>query len=303
VTRRFGFRLATEGSWRDFLDFPLVALAIAVALFIGASEIGQALASLISLPTQAGQTWLTNALVLGVILTTYKVAIVRLGAFPRDDLTYSGAVVNVGAGILIGFLLMAASVGIAAISHVYHLLGEGDSSELIHELVTTGVMTAFTEEIVFRGILFRWLEELGGTWVALIMSSALFGMAHVFNANATWFASLAVAIEGGFLLGGAYMLTRNLWLPIGIHAAWNVTQGEVFGVPVSGGPVHGLVRARLAGPPLLSGGGFGLEASLIALVIAAAVGACFVWLAIRRGEIVRPAWVRGSEPADELGQS
>jgi membrane protease YdiL (CAAX protease family) len=155
-------------------------------------------------------------------------------------------------------------------------------------------MPAFMEEILFRGILFRYVEELAGSWAALIVTSALFGFAHILNPHATWYSSLAIAIEAGLLLGGAYMLTRSLWLPIGLHAAWNFTQGEIFGVPVSGGAVHGLLRSRLVGAPLLSGAGFGLEGSVIAVVIATAAGVCFVWLAVRRGKVVRPWWGPGS---------
>ena len=68
------------------------------------------------------------------------------------------------------------------------------------------------------------------------------------------------------MLGGAYMLTRSLWMPMGIHAAWNFAQGELYDIPVSGHEEHGLVTAKLSGPPLLTGDGFGLEASLIAII-------------------------------------
>ena len=95
-------------------------------------------------------------------------------------------------------------------------------------------MPGFTEELLFRGILFRWIEEFGGSWAALAVTSALFGLAHIFNPGATWFSSFAIAVEAGVLLGGAYMLTRNLWLAMGLHAGWNFTQGEIFDVPVSG---------------------------------------------------------------------
>ena len=90
------------------------------------------------------------------------------------------------------------------------------------------------EELLFRGILFRWIEEFGGSWAALMVTSVLFGLAHVINPNATWFSSFAIAVEAGVLLGGAYMLTRSLWMPMGLHAAWNFTQGDIFDVPVSG---------------------------------------------------------------------
>jgi membrane protease YdiL (CAAX protease family) len=146
------------------------------------------------------------------------------------------------------------------------------------------------EELFFRGILFRWIEELAGSWAALAVTSVLFGFAHAMNPNATLFSSTAIAVEAGILLGGAYMLTRNLWLPIGLHAAWNFTQGYLFGIPVSGVAEEGLVRSRLSGSELLTGGGFGLEASVIAFVLATAVGIVMVVLAVRRGRVAPPLW-------------
>ena len=88
------------------------------------------------------------------------------------------------------------------------------------------------------------------------------------------------------------MLTRSLWAPIGLHAAWNFTQGEIYDVPVSGIDGTGLVEAKLSGPELLSGGAFGLEASVIALVIATGAGVWLVIRAVRAGHVVRPWWVR-----------
>jgi hypothetical protein len=79
---------------------------------------------------------------------------------------------------------------------------------------------------------------------------------------------------------------------MGLHAAWNFTQGEVYDIPVSGTEVHGLVDARLEGAPLLTGNGFGLEASVIAMAVATAFGLWLLWLAIRKGELVQPWWVR-----------
>jgi hypothetical protein len=79
---------------------------------------------------------------------------------------------------------------------------------------------------------------------------------------------------------------------MGIHAAWNVTQGEVYDIPVSGTPVHGLVEAKLAGPPLLTGNGFGHEASLISIAIATAFAICLIVRAAHAGHIVPPRWVR-----------
>jgi membrane protease YdiL (CAAX protease family) len=269
-------------------------MLFAIALFISAVAIGDALGSAIASHSGAATMWVRNGILLSVVLLTYKLVISRLGASPRDDLRLNRSLLHLGFGLLVGGLLMAACVGAASIAHVYNLVGEGDPSQLTHELVTAAIMPAFMEEILFRGILFRWVEDLAGSWAALVITSVFFGMAHFFNPNATWFSSLAIAVEAGLLLGGAYMLTRSLWLPIGIHAAWNFTQGEIFGVPVSGGAVHGLLRSRLTGPTLLSGGSFGLEASLIALVIASLVGLCLVRLAVRNGQLMAPWWASRS---------
>jgi membrane protease YdiL (CAAX protease family) len=159
-------------------------------------------------------------------------------------------------------------------------------------LIAAAIFPAISEEIVFRGVLFRWIEEFGGSWVALLLTSAFFGASHLANPNASAIAAIGIAFEAGVMLGAAYMLTRSLWLPMGLHAAWNFTQGEIYDVPVSGTPVHGMVDANLRGPPLLTGAGFGLEASLIAMVIATLFGLWLLWLAIRKGELMQSWWVR-----------
>jgi membrane protease YdiL (CAAX protease family) len=279
--------------WRRIVNYPLVALVIAVALFIGASALAMALGRPLQPLPQVERSVLRALIAIVIIVAVYKLAIARLGDEPRDDLRFDRAAGrNLGLGLALGFVIMAVAVGIAAVLGVYRIVGPGDASRLVLELVGVAIMPGLTEEMLFRGILFRWIEDFGGSWAALAVTSALFGLAHIMNPNATWFSSFAIAVEAGVLLGGAYMLTRSLWFPMGLHAAWNFTQGEIFDVPVSGIDEHGLVQAQLSGPPLLSGGNFGLEASIIALVLATAVGVWLVSLAVRQGKIVAPHWVR-----------
>ena len=278
--------------WRRIVNFPLVAMVISVALFIFASFGAMQLAKLLP-PMAPGATAAAKAAIaIGLALAAYKLVMVRLGERPRDDLKLSAAPRGLAVGWVIGFLAFCAVVGIAALFNVYDIVGPGDTRELVNYIAGMTVAAAFMEELLFRGILFRWIEEFAGSWAALVVTSALFGLAHLFNPNATWASSLAIAVEAGVMLGGAYMLARNLWLPIGLHAAWNFTQGFVFDVPVSGMDMHGLVEARLSGPVLLSGGPFGLEASIIGVVLCIPVGAALVVLAVRRGAIVEPWWVR-----------
>jgi hypothetical protein len=277
--------------WRRIIDFPLVALLIALLLFIYATKAGLYLGKLVPPIRQPGTAAAHAAINIALVLAVYKFAIARLGERPRDDLRGQDALRNLGLGVLAGALLFSAVVGVAALLGVYRITGEGDSSRFVLQLITAGLMPGFVEELAVRGIVFRWLEEFAGSWAALVITSALFGLMHISNPSATWFSSFAIAVEAGILLGGAYMLTRSLWLPMGLHAAWNVTQGAVFDIPVSGNPAYGLVEAKLSGPALLSGGGFGLEASVIALMMATAAGMWFVWLAAKRGELVQPWWV------------
>ena len=278
--------------WRRIIDFPLIALLVAAALFIIANACGILIARTLPPMDSTARLALTSAIDIALVLAAYKLLVAHLGERPRDDLRLEGAPRSLGLGLAIGFVLISAVVGGAWVAGVYRIVGIGDTSNLLTTLIAMAIVPAFMEEVAFRGILFRWLEEFGGTWAGLIISSALFGLAHILNPSATWFSSFAIAMEAGLLFGGAYMLTRSLWAPIGVHAAWNFTQGEIFDVPVSGLDENGLVQAKLSGPDILSGGQFGLEASAIALVIATAAGVWLVLLAIRRGQLVRPWWVR-----------
>jgi membrane protease YdiL (CAAX protease family) len=160
-------------------------------------------------------------------------------------------------------------------------------------MVAMAVMSGTFEEILFRGVILRQLERLVGTWLALGITAMLFGAVHLANPGASLFAGFAIAIEAGILLGAAYLVTRRLWLAIGLHAGWNFTQGWVFSVPVSGGEAPlGLLVTRRVGPDWLTGGDFGLEASAVAMVVATLAGLLLLRRAALRGEVRPPPWRR-----------
>jgi membrane protease YdiL (CAAX protease family) len=280
--------------WRRIVDFPLVAMAIALGLFVGTVWLtGLAFQSVPrwGIP-KASREMIAGLILVALVVAVYKLAIAKLGEQPRDDLRREHGLRDLALGLGGGALLFSLVTLVAALVGVYDIVGIGSARSILFVAVTFGIIPGVMEELLFRGILFRHLEDFGGSWFALALTSGLFGVAHIFNPNATIFSSFAIAVEAGILLGGAYMLTRSLWAPIGIHAAWNFTQGEIYDVPVSGIDGTGLVEARLSGPELLSGGSFGLEASVIALVIATGAGLWLVVRAVRAGHIIRPWWVR-----------
>lgn len=291
--------VATRPRWKRITDFPLVAMLIAIGLFVGTTAAASQINKALPIADKTTNVVVHALIALALMFAVYKLAIRRLGEVPRDDLPVSSAVKGLSSGLAFGTILFSLVVGIAALFDVYNIVGDGDTVGLIISVFAIAIVPGFMEELLFRGILFRWLEQFGGSWFALALTSALFGVAHIFNPNASALSSFAIAIEAGVLLGGAYMLTRNLWMPIGLHAAWNFTQGEIFDVPVSGGDQQGLVTAQLSGPELLSGGAFGLEASIIAMVVATAAGVWLVVMAIRAGALVRPWWVRRRITRDE----
>jgi membrane protease YdiL (CAAX protease family) len=279
--------------WRAIWDFPLVALLVAAVLTAGTiALLGWAL---VLLPLPVDEQWggaVRTIIAVTGLFALYKLVLRHLGERKHDDLPLAGGLRDLGLGTLGAFALMSLIVGIAAVLGVYRIEGWGGLSNWVPLLFSAGISAGFVEELVFRGILFRWVEEFAGSWAALALTSALFGLAHIANDNASWFSSFAIAMEAGVLLGGAYMLTRSLWAPIGLHFGWNMTQGLVWDVPVSGNEVDGLVQAQLIGNELLSGGAFGLEASLIALIVATMFGVWLVKLAAERGKVMRPWWVR-----------
>ena len=149
---------------------------------------------------------------------------------------------------------------------------------LLSEAFAMFLIVAVGEEIVFRGVLFRWIDEKWGLIPALVVSGLVFGLAHITNGNATLWSSIAIALESGLMLGMAYKWAGTLWFPIGIHWSWNFVQGNIFGFAVSGTDAGStLLNSTVSGPDWLTGGEFGAEASVISVVIGLGITLWFIW--------------------------
>ena len=184
-------------------------------------------------------------------------------------------------GLLVGSLLLGTvyvvlwGLGVARFSG-----GTGFAGLAV--AIVYNLATAMGEELLFRAVIFRITEEVAGTTVAIAISAAIFGILHAANPGATAFGIGALTLEFGVMLALAYVLTRNIWLAVGIHMAWNFTQGYVFGVEVSGvSQPYSILKTSVSGPELLTGGSFGPEGSLLALGVSALASAVMVVL-IRR---------------------
>jgi uncharacterized protein len=191
------------------------------------------------------------------------------------ELPIRSAMPQTMSGFAIGVALFAIVIGVLTLTGHYHVIDVSVGSALLSGLVFW-LSGAIMEELLFRGFIFRVTQDVFGTWIAVAISAILFGLLHAGNPAATAFSSLAIALEAGVLLAVAFAATRRLWFPIGIHAGWNYAEGTIFGTAVSGGTVKGtLLHGVLSGSPLLTGGAFGVEASIIAIPVCLAAAALF----------------------------
>jgi membrane protease YdiL (CAAX protease family) len=185
-------------------------------------------------------------------------------------------------------LVMGVICGLALISAIFLIvLGFGGLTvvSLQPPTVSLAILTivmiivAANEELYVRGYLLNNLMTSTNKYVALLLSSLVFALFHIFNPNGSLI-GLANIVLAGLLLGIYYVHKRNLWFPIGLHFSWNLFQGGVYGSEVSGVKVASIVQIEATGDPLLTGGSFGFEASLVTTVLLA-VAALVVHLIYR----------------------
>lgn len=274
--------------WR-VVHFPLVTLIIGMIAVIAPSTLLQVVADrLLGITPRIA----TPGTALAITVLAVLAGIAGYLAFNRwverrgnVEFARADAARELGAGLVAGVVLFSAIVGVIALFGGYHIVGH-NRAEVLVRVLALSIGSGFTEELLVRGLIFRLLEQWLGSWVALAISAALFGAAHLANPNASLFAAVCIAVEAGVMLGAMYMLTRRLWAAIGLHAAWNFTQGGIYGIPVSGLPTDGLLRDRPGGPALLTGGAFGAEASLPALVLATAFGVALLAACLKHDRVV-----------------
>ncbi|MFO0888897.1 MAG: CPBP family intramembrane glutamic endopeptidase [Isosphaeraceae bacterium] len=288
---------------RTILFFPLTRMIVAITAIVSAliletislRRLGDAMGWL-------DRDWFVMLSGAAGILTACLVYAGYVRVFERRataELSTRAAGREFAAGTALGSGLFTATVACLWLGGWYRLEGFGSwPSAMV--VVQIGLVPAFVEEIIIRGVLFRITEESLGTWIAVTASALLFGLLHILNPGATLVATLCIALEAGVLLALAFVMTRRLWLPIGLHFGWNFTQGGIFGLAVSGGQSEGLLRSTLAGPELLSGGAFGAEASLFAVLVCGSLSIYLISRARREDRLVRPFWSRPLEPGESL---
>ena len=216
-----------------------------------------------------------------VIFAAYTTYVRLVEKRPVQELALAFAPIELLSGVALGAALFSCVIGILIAAGVCHVTGSNGAAVMLTS-IPGYLLFGVLEEVIARAIVLRILDEWLGSWPALLLSALLFGLLHVLNHGATMTDAGAIVIEGGLLLGAAFMFTGRLWLCIGIHTAWNFTQGGVFSVAVSGGDSHGLFNTTLSGPDWLTGGAFGIEGSVVAVLVCGIAGVTLLAMAQHR---------------------
>lgn len=175
-------------------------------------------------------------------------------------------------GWLVGMIVFSVAFLLTYLLGGVQLLAYDFSGKTILYVLSTipfWIIQGGTEEIITRGWLLPILNKRTNLAIAVAVSSSLFGLLHLGNDNVTVLSVAGIILAGVFM--ALYMLkTDNLWGVVGLHAAWNFIQGNVYGIAVSGvatGPSFFRFIGKPSVPDWISGGAFGTEGSLLTSIV------------------------------------
>ncbi len=198
------------------------------------------------------------------------------------------ALFDVLAGIGITFVQMGF---IYAVMHSFGWIVFGGFAWEVDSIprVITGILTFFVifvlvgwnEELLSRGYHLQTLASGLNLFWGVMISSLVFGVLHAGNPGSSWIAIAGITLAG-FFFAFAYIRTKQLWLPIGLHLGWNFSEGVLFGFPVSGLDIYPLTHIEVVGPESWTGGAFGPEAGLILLPSLVVGGLLVQWFTRNR---------------------
>jgi len=242
-------------------------------------------------PVRSGLRYIDAVISIVIILLLYNLYVRHIEKRKAHEISTKNSIQELGAGILVSLFLVGFMVALLAILGFYRVVGMDSIKVIVDGIFLFGI-GAFIQELGFRLVLFRLLEELLGSWITLVVVALTFGIVHLGNPNATAMTTASLVL-GDVMLAAAFIYTRRLWLVWGIHFGWNLFQDGIFGMPNSGiTDFASWIHPEISGPVWLTGGSFGIEASYIALFLTVLVGIFILRLAVKKGQIAPPLWSR-----------
>jgi membrane protease YdiL (CAAX protease family) len=282
-------------TWQHISNFPLVRILIAIVFLVPVVLIHNTIVRFAKeMFEQSSYEWFKDVwwlVDIAIFILAYYFYTRLVEKRPAREFFTSGAVPETGFGVAIGAILVSATVGIMFMARSYTVDSLGSWETFVHLLRQFGV-DAFMEELVFRIIVFRLLEEwLGSLW-GFVIASSICSLAHMGNPHSTVWTTVSISALS-VLLTASFLLTRRIWLAWGVHFGWNYFQTAVFGMANSGRSDHvTFITPRITGPEWLTGGAFGIEASWLAFAIVTVTAVIIIRIAVQRGQVVKPQWRR-----------
>ncbi len=258
-----------RAGWRLVGQVLLMAFSIAIFASLGNLLLGRladiSFASFLLFSTLIACLAITASVFIARRLLDQR-SFISLGLLGNKQAIYDFLFGIVLTGLMIGliYLLEWLFDWLEVESFAWQMESWGSLSASILVMLMLFALVGWQEELLGRGY---WLQNLSdglNQSLGVLLSSAIFALAHVFNPNLSWQALLGLFLSGLFLAYG-YLRTKQLWLPIGLHLGWNFFEGTVFGFPVSGQYYYQLIRQTASGPDMITGGTFGPEGGLILL--------------------------------------
>jgi membrane protease YdiL (CAAX protease family) len=273
---------------KTLLYFPVTRIVIGLTLCIGIGLLGQQAMYLAlnhsSLPATTKDPISGSIfafLVCAIYITLYK----RYEKRKVTELSARRLPFYLTLGILLGTGLASLSILVEYFYHDFVVV----AIRPILPLVPTGLNTfvnAITAEVLIIGVLFRIMEDSLGSYFTLIILVIIFFILHIGAPGATAASAIAVSMHAALLLGSSYIYTRNLWLPITIHFAWDFSLAAIYGASVSGYTMtNSLLDTKIKGPTLLTGGYFGPQGSIQAALLCLISGIILLHLSRRQNKI------------------
>jgi membrane protease YdiL (CAAX protease family) len=203
-----------------------------------------------------------------------------------NELSVSSFNKNAFIFFLVGFIFQSLFVLIIYLNKGYAVTGI-NSASFFAPAFAASLTAGFVAEIILTGIIFRIVEEISGTWIALIIMMLLFAIIHLSNKEATFLSVTATVLQAGFLLPATYIFTRSLWAPVFLHFAWDFTEPGIYGGINPGNSIaQSLFTAKITGADLITGGHAGPQNSIQACLICLVAGSVLLWGAKQKKRLV-----------------
>jgi uncharacterized protein len=267
---------------------PLTRIIIGITVLIATLSLTRSFMRMFrfdALPAEVSSL-LTAVAVAITTLLAYKYLFLYYEKREITELKASSAVKLLTWGIIVGLMLQSLTILVIYLAGSYKVTGFNGASLLLIPLAMA-ISSSVFEELLIRGVLYRIMEKSLGSYVALAVSALIFGLLHAPNPNSSLWIGLSLSVQAGLLLGAAYMVTGSLWLPIGIHFAWNFAQSGIFGAATSGIQFNNsLMTGVIEGNTWITGGYFGPEGSVQATLFCLAAAIIFIYLGKRYDMII-----------------